>query len=120
ELHDAIEACLIRSGLPTGLPRAEPADVAVRPAVPLRRTAPTDPSSTSPGRPPRRPDVPPVRKSSRSGLIAVALAGLALSLVAAGYLAGGAGAGRAATAPADVVPRAAPETVFLAVVSDPH
>jgi hypothetical protein len=38
--------------------------------------------------------------------------------VTAAYLAGG--AGRAATASTDVVPRAAPETVFLAVVSDPH
>ncbi|MFL5364895.1 MAG: serine/threonine protein kinase, partial [Myxococcales bacterium] len=122
ELHDAIEGCLLRSGLPTGLPRAEPSagsDVALRPAAPLRRTALTDPSWTSPGHSPRRRDVPAVPKSSRRSLIAVALAGLAVSLVTAGYLAGG--AGRAAIASTSVVPRAAaPETVFLAVVSDPH
>ena len=121
ELHDAIEGCLTRFGLPTGLPAAEPSDVAMRAAAPLRRTAAlTDPSWTSPGRPPLRRNVPAVPKSSRAGLVAVALAGLALSLLAAGYLAGGSGAGRAATASADVVSRAAPETVFLAVVSDPH
>ncbi|MFL5249633.1 MAG: serine/threonine protein kinase [Myxococcales bacterium] len=122
ELHDAIEGCLLRSGLPTGLPRAEPSagsDVALRPAARLRRTALTDPSWTSPGHSPRRRDVRAVPKSSRPSLIAVALAGLAVSLVTAGYLAGG--AGRAAIASTSVVPRAAaPETVFLAVVSDPH
>jgi hypothetical protein len=119
DLHDAIEGCLLRLGLPTGLPRAEPSDVAVRPAAPLRGTALTDPSWTSPGRPVLRRNVPAVPKKSSPGLVAVALAGLALSLVTAGYLAGG--SGRAAIASTDVVPRAAaPETVFLAVVSDPH
>jgi serine/threonine protein kinase len=118
-LHDAIEGCLTRSGLPTGLPRAEPSDVALRPAAPLRRTALTDPSWTSPGHSPRRRNGPAVPKSPRPSLVAVALAGLALSLVTAGYLAGG--AGRPAIASTDVVPRAAaPQTVFLAVVSDPH
>jgi serine/threonine protein kinase len=121
DLHDAVERCMNKLGLDTGLPRAEPSSVAWRRSVaPVRRSAaPTDPSWTSPGRPLRRRGhgtggAPRGRR--RSALVAAAVAAVALAFVAGGYLAGG---GEQASTPADL-PAPVPATVFLAIVSDPH
>jgi eukaryotic-like serine/threonine-protein kinase len=141
DLHDAVEQCMKRLGIDTGLPRAdasfassgplacapsfasEARSSGVRPprAGQLRRSsAATDPSWTSPARPVQRRGrasghAPAKRR--RAAVVAAAVAAVAVSFLAGGYLAGG--GGRAST-PADALAPVAPATVFLAIVSDPH
>jgi serine/threonine-protein kinase len=123
DLHDALEGCMRRLGLDTGLPRA---DVAVGPAPATvlfpRSSALTDPSWTTPGRPRDRRVGAKSKPARRAGVVVAAAVGIGVILVVTGYLA--AGSSRAPQAEARVAsPEPAPpavETVFLAVVSDPH
>ena len=115
ELHDEIEGCMRRLGIETGLPQADAAPGAGASRMPLRRsTVLTNPSWTTPGR-------SAGRRAARKGRawLAVAAVATAMSFLAAGYLAGG--ATRAQVAPREpAAPAPVKETVFLAVVSDPH
>jgi hypothetical protein len=113
-----------RLGLETGLPPADaaaipPPAVAVRP----RASALTDPSWTTPGRPRERRPASHSQPAQRAGVVASAAVAIAFLLVLAGYLAAGSSPARQAearTASTAATPAAALETVFLAVVSDPH
>src|SRR5207248_7731442 len=116
--HDALEGCMRRLGLETGLPGADAADIAAPSRMLSRRsTALTDPSSTTPGNP--RDWRARAKGQRRRGLLLAASAAIAVLLLGAGYFAGG--SSRATTAPIgsrEPLPQAVRETVFLAVVSD--
>jgi tRNA A-37 threonylcarbamoyl transferase component Bud32 len=128
DLHDALERCMERLGLETGLPLADVAEpkVSVRPSPRRRASASTEPAWTSPGHrraPPARRSRQSAAKTQRSRTLAATVAAAAAVLLGAGYLALGPGAAgpapaRAAVQVSSVQP--ARETVFLAVVSDPH
>src|SRR4051812_32090148 len=121
-LHDALEGCMRRLGLETGLPRSDAA--AIVPPLRLagrRSTALTDPSWTTPGRPRDARVRAKSRPATRTALVAVATAAIAVVLLVAGYFAGGSSG--ATTAPIATHQKsvvAVRETVFLAVVSDPN
>src|SRR5437762_7749156 len=122
DLHDALEGCMRRLGLETGLPPADATVIAAPARVAVRRsTVLTDPSWTTPGRPLDPRARAKKHAGNRSGLVAVAATAVAVVLVAAGYFAGGSSR---ATTPSIGSPQASvapvPETVFRAVVSDPH
>jgi serine/threonine protein kinase len=124
DLHDALEGCMRRLGLETGLPRADAAFSAAPATVLFRRSsALTDPSWTTPGRPRDRRARAKSQPAHRGGMVVAAAVAIAAILVVTGYLA----AGTSRPAPAETriaspepAPPPALETVFLAVVSDPH
>ena len=120
DLHDALEGCMRRLGLETGLPGADAADIAAPSRMLSQRsTALTYPSSTTPGNP--RDRRARAKGQRRQGLLLAVSAAIAVLLLGAGYFAGG--SRRATTAPIgsrEPLPQAVRETVFLAVVSDPH
>jgi hypothetical protein len=88
-----------------------------------RASALTDPSWTTPGRPRARRPPAKSQPAQRAGVVASAAVAVAFLLVLAGYLAAGSSPARQAearVAPPAATPAAPVETVFLAVVSDPH